>query len=182
MPLSLQDQLIQHIPDLRRFARSLERNRSAADDLVQETCERAIRKLSLYQPTGPFLGWLNTMMRNIFVDRVRRRPGVESLDDAGIAEPVQPECQSEHFFLQEIECALAKLPVEQQQVLQVVAIQGQSYEQAATTLDVPLGTIQSRLFRARQVLLRVLDPESGAPWTPQVDNLAKAKPKDEKPN
>src|SRR5258708_36249518 len=69
----LQVLLIQHIPDLRRFARALERNRTAADDLVQETLERAIKKMHLYQPSGPFIGWLNTIMRNIFVDRVRRR-------------------------------------------------------------------------------------------------------------
>src|SRR5258708_9315694 len=69
----LQVLLIQHIPDLRRFARALERNRTAADDLVQETLERAIKKMHLYEPSGPFIGWLNTIMRNIFVARVPRR-------------------------------------------------------------------------------------------------------------
>src|SRR5258707_13737892 len=70
---SLQDQLIHHIPDLRRFARSLERNRVAADDLVQETLERAIKKMHLYEPSGPFIGWPNKTIRNRFVDRWRRR-------------------------------------------------------------------------------------------------------------
>src|SRR5258708_21492028 len=88
---SLQDQLIRHIPDLRRFARSLERDRAAADDLVQETLERAIRKLHLYQPCGPFLGWLNTIMRNRFVDRVRRgrTNHVASLDQTPWTHPRQ---------------------------------------------------------------------------------------------
>ena len=158
---SLQDQLIQHIPDLRRFARSLERNRVAADDLVQETLERAIKKMHLYEPSGPFIGWLNTIMRNIFVDRVRRRKlnASTSLEDAPRNEPYQNENQVDRLVLKELRVAIDRLPTEQRQVLLMIALQGLSYEDAAQQLNVPLGTIRSRLFRARANLASKIDPE-----------------------
>src|SRR5205085_7156259 len=144
MTTPLQDLLIQHIPDLRRFARSLERNRVAADDLVQETLERAIKKMHLYEPSGPFIGWLNTIMRNIFVDRVRRRKlnASTSLDDAPRNEPYQNENQVDRLILKELRLAVDQLPVEQKQVLLMIAVQGMSYEDAARQLEVPLGTIR----------------------------------------
>jgi len=158
---SLQDQLIQHIPDLRRFARSLERNRVSADDLVQETLERAIKKMHLYEPSGPFIGWLNTIMRNIFVDRVRRRKlnASTSLEDAPRNEPYQNENQVDRLVLKELRVAIDRLPTEQRQVLLMIALQGLSYEDAAQQLNVPLGTIRSRLFRARANLASKIDPD-----------------------
>jgi RNA polymerase sigma-70 factor (ECF subfamily) len=161
MPTPLQDLLIRHIPDLRRFARSLERNRAGADDLVQETLERAIKKIHLYQPSGPFLGWLNTIMRNIFVDRVRRKGAtvVDSLEETAHREPAQNESQSDRLLLKEIRVAVERLPIEQKQVLIMVAVEGLSYDDAARRLRVPLGTIRSRLFRARLGLQQMIDPE-----------------------
>ena len=158
---SLQDQLIHHIPDLRRFARSLERNRVAADDLVQETLERAIKKMHLYEPSGPFIGWLNTIMRNLFVDRVRRRKlnASTSLEDAPRNEPYQNENQVDRLVLKELRVAIDRLPTEQRQVLLMIALQGLSYEDAAQQLNVPLGTIRSRLFRARANLASKIDPD-----------------------
>jgi RNA polymerase sigma-70 factor (ECF subfamily) len=161
MTTPLEELLIQHIPDLRRFARSLERNRVAADDLVQETLERAIRKMHLYTPSGPFIGWLNTIMRNLFVDRVRRRKlttGV-SLDEAPHNEPYQNENQIDRLILKELRLAVDQLPVEQRQVLLMIAAQGMSYDDAARRLGVPLGTIRSRLFRARANLMHRIDPD-----------------------
>jgi len=157
----LQELLIQHIPELRRFARALERNRVAADDLVQETLERAIKKMHLYQPSGPFIGWLNTIMRNIFVDRVRRRKLSQgaSLDAASHHEPYRNANQVDRLVLKELRIAVDQLPVEQKQVLIMIAVHGMSYEDAARRLDVPLGTIRSRLFRARANLEFRLDPE-----------------------
>lgn len=157
----LEDRLIHHIPDLRRFARALERNRVAADDLVQETLERALRKLHLYEPSGPFIGWLTTIMRNLFVDRVRRRKlsAGPSLDETPRHEPYQRENQIDRLVLKELRIAVGRLPIEQRQVLDMVALQGMSYEAAAERLGVPLGTIRSRLFRARASLLVKLDPD-----------------------
>jgi RNA polymerase sigma-70 factor, ECF subfamily len=157
----LEDRLIEHIPDLRRFARALERNRVAADDLVQETLERALRKLHLYEPSGPFVGWLTTIMRNLFVDRVRRNKlsAGPSLNEAPRHEPYQRENQIDRLVLKELRVAVDRLPIEQRQVLDMVALQGMSYEAAAERLGVPLGTIRSRLFRARASLLIKLDPD-----------------------
>jgi RNA polymerase sigma-70 factor (ECF subfamily) len=160
MTSALEDLLIHHIPDLRRFARSLERNRVAADDLVQETLERAIKKMHLYEPTGPFVGWLNTIMRNLFVDRVRRRKLniSTSLDDAPQHEPYQNENQIDRLILKDLHGAIEALPHEQRRVLLMIAVQGLSYEDAAHQLGVPLGTIRSRLFRARANLMVKIDP------------------------
>jgi RNA polymerase sigma-70 factor (ECF subfamily) len=161
-PMSPREELlIHHIPDLRRFARSLERNRVAADDLVQETLERAIKKMHLYEPSGPFIGWLNTIMRNIFVDRVRRRKLITgpSLEDTPRNEPYQNENQVDRLILKELRVAVDDLPVEQRQVLLMIAVQGLSYEDAAQRLAVPLGTIRSRLFRARANLQQRIDPD-----------------------
>src|ERR1043165_2171736 len=157
----LQDLLIQHIPDLRRFARALERNRVAADDLVQETLERAIKKMHLYEPSGPFIGWVNTIMRNIFVGRVRRRKlnASPSLEDAPRNEPYQNENQVDRLVLKELRVAIDRLPTEQRQVLLMIALQGLSYEDAARRLNGPLGTIRSRLFRARANLQSKIAPE-----------------------
>jgi RNA polymerase sigma-70 factor (ECF subfamily) len=157
----LQDQLIQRIPDLRRFARALERNRVAADDLVQETLERALKKMHLYEPSGPFIGWLNTIMRNLFVDRVRRRKlnAATSLDEAPRNEPYQNENQVDRIVLKELRVVVETLPVEQKQVLMMIAVDGLSYDAAAKRLGVPLGTIRSRLFRARANLQLRIDPE-----------------------
>ena len=156
----LQDQMIEHIPALRRFARSLVRNRTAADDLVQATLERAIRKMHLYQPTGPFLGWLNTIMRNIFIDGTRRQfSALEPLDETAWNEPSVKETQVDRIFLHDLDGALAGLPREQRQVLMMVAVEGATYEAAAKRLRVPLGTIRSRLYRARLNLQRQIDPK-----------------------
>ncbi len=156
-----QELLIHHIPDLRRFARSLTRDRTAADDLVQETLERAIKKIHLYEPSGPFIGWLTTLMRNLFVDRVRRNRGkqVASLDQVPQHEPYQNENQVDRVILRELREAITRLPPEQRQVLVMIAVQGVSYEDAAARVGVPLGTIRSRLFRARAALMHELDPE-----------------------
>ena len=161
MTHDFQDLLIHHIPDLRRFARALERDRVAADDLVQETLERAIKKIHLYEPSGPFIGWLNTIMRNIFVDRVRRRKlnATMPLDETPRTEPFQNENQLDRLVLKELKQAVEELPREQKQVLLMIALQGMSYEDAAERLAVPLGTIRSRLFRARANLMHKLDPE-----------------------
>src|SRR5438105_13019029 len=87
---SLEEQLVAHIPGLRRLARALENERSAADDLVQETVVRALQKLDLYQPHGAFAGWLATIMRNIFIDRARRRKAKPEEPVAALPPMLQP--------------------------------------------------------------------------------------------
>ena len=157
----LEEQLVAHMPDLRRLARALESERSAADDLVQETIVRALQKLDLYQPHGAFAGWLATIMRNLFIDRARRRKSKPEEPVATLPQTLQPRTPgdpTERLMLRDLRLAIGDLPQAQREVLFLIAIRGDSYEDVATRLEVPLGTVRSRLFRARETLMRKLDP------------------------
>ena len=157
----LRQQLIDHIPDLRRLAYALEGRRAAADDLVQETLMRALQRLDSYAPTGAFAGWLATIMRNLFIDRTRRRrirPEEPLALLPPAREPRGADDPSLRLTLRDLRSAIAALPLAQREVLILVAVRGHSYEDVAARLDVPLGTVRSRLFRARETLLRQLDP------------------------
>jgi RNA polymerase sigma-70 factor, ECF subfamily len=162
---ALQEQLVAHIPELRRLARALESERAAADDLVQETLARALHKLELYQPTGAFAGWLATIMRNLFIDRTRRRKIKPEEPVALLPPALEPRSAGdpiERLMLRDLRTAIGDLPRAQRQVLFLIAIRGHSYEDVATRLDLPLGTVRSRLFRARETLMRKLDPGNPA--------------------
>ncbi|MEJ0069327.1 MAG: RNA polymerase sigma factor [Pseudomonadota bacterium] len=156
-----EEQLVDHIPELRRLARSFDKDRAAADDLVQETLVRALQKLHLYEPTGPFAGWLATIMRNLFIDRTRRRKikpeePVDVLPQA--LEPRSKDDPIDRLTLRDLKIAIAGLPPAQREVLLMIGVSGQSYEDVAAQLAVPLGTVRSRLFRARETLMRKMDP------------------------
>jgi RNA polymerase sigma-70 factor (ECF subfamily) len=175
----LQRQLIDHIPDLRRLACALEGARPAADDLVQETLVRAWQRLDSYAPTGAFAAWLATIMRNLFIDRTRRRKirpeePIALLPPA--LEPRGPGDPAARLMLRDLRVAIGALPQAQRQVLILVAVRGHSYEDVAARLDVPLGTVRSRLFRARETLMRKLD---GA--TPPARSGRRATPRRQEP-
>lgn len=139
------------IPGLRRYAWALLRDDEAADDLVQDTLERAIRYWAQRRRDGDLKAWLFTIQRNLFIDAARRRKkhgvqvGVELLEDA----PAVTETPEGHAGLRDILAGLDLLPEEQRSVLLLVGVEDLSYEQAAQVLDVPLGTVMSRLSRAR---------------------------------
>ena len=148
------------IPRLRRYARALTGERAAADDLVQDTLERAWRKLALWHPGSDLRAWAFTIMHNVHVNQVRgRRPPTIDIDTAegfefdvahgaGIAEMI------------DLEAALARLPDEQRAVLLLVGLEQFSYQEAAAVLSVPVGTVMSRLHRGRERLRALLE---GAP-------------------
>lgn len=150
----LREDMIACIPALRRFGESLTKNRDAADDLVQETLERALRKLHLYQPTGSLVGWLCTIMRHQFLDQRRRKPlsqeYVRDIDTTRVLG--QPASQEDTVMLKRVAAALDSLPAEQRDTVRLVAVEGLSYEEAAQRLGIPIGTVRSRLSRARRVL------------------------------
>jgi RNA polymerase sigma-70 factor (ECF subfamily) len=161
----LQAQLVEHLPELRRLARGLEKDRSAADDLVQETLVRALQKLHLYEPSGAFVGWLAAIMRNLFIDRTRRRKlkPEESVDVLPQAlEPRSKGDPSDRLILQELGVAIGELPPGQREVLLLIGLRGHSYEDVAAQLDLPLGTVRSRLFRARETLMRRMEADPAA--------------------
>ncbi len=145
------DQIEAVIPRLRRYARALTGERIAADDLVQDTLERALRKLHLFRPGTDLRAWLFTVMHNVFVNQVRagRLPVV---DDEDMSELPQREQEADGLAIRDLDRALLRLPDDQRAVLLLVALEDMSYEEAARTLEIPIGTVMSRLSRAREKL------------------------------
>jgi len=151
---SFEDNVIQYMPDLWRYALSLTRNRDAADDLVQDCVERAIRKQHLWAETGSLKAWLMKILLNQFRNDLsigRGRPAPTALEDLP-SEPAANETLAGRLDLADTAKALDALPKEQRETLLIIVIGGLSYKDAATALDVPLGTLMSRLARARTAL------------------------------
>jgi RNA polymerase sigma-70 factor (ECF subfamily) len=143
--------IVDLIPRLRRYARALVGDRSAADDLVQDTLERAWSKFHLYRGGTDLRAWMFTLMHNVHVNRVRAQRPVDALSDDG-PEMLQHVTQGDPLMIRDLERALASLREEQREVLLLVALEDMSYDQAARTLGVPIGTVMSRLSRARERL------------------------------
>lgn len=144
------DELIEVMPRLRRYARMLTRDRSRADDLVQDALERALARESTFRSDGNLRAWLFTLMHNLFVDGTRSREAVDwSTSTDELPERSAPR-QSDPAELRDIHKALERLPSEQREVLLLVAIEGLRYREAAEILALPVGTVMSRLARARE--------------------------------
>ena len=150
------------IPRLRRYARALTGERSAADDLVQDTLERAWTKLHLWRTGSDLRAWLFTIMHNVHVNQVRSRASATTLplDDDMPEAPVRAT-QADMLEVRDIDSALGRLPVEQREVLLLVALEHMSYQQSADTLGIPIGTVMSRLARGRERLRIMLEGDAG---------------------
>jgi len=152
----------QHIPRLRRYARALTGDRNAADDLVQDTLERALSRLHLWRQGSDLRAWLFTIMHNIYVNqtRSRMRHPHEALDESA-AEALHDR-EPDWAELRDIDDALARLPADQRAVLLLVGLEQFTYGEAAQVLEVPLGTVMSRLSRGRERLRLILagDPKA----------------------
>jgi len=147
------DQLESCVPALRRYARALTRNVDLADDLVQDCLERALAKRGLFRPTGPVRAWLFTILLNLHRNARRSslRRGTEvDIDD--LPEMATPAPQPGHIALAEMARAIETLPPEQKEALLLVALEGLPYQEAADILQIPIGTLMSRLGRARAAL------------------------------
>jgi len=158
MTVTFRDHLIDAIPALTIFARSLTNNRTEAEDLLQDTLERALVKQGLYVETGSMVGWLRVMMHNLFVGRVRssaRRNDIERVAlDAAESRSAVPSSQEDHRFLTELQPLLTRLPKDGGEIIAAIALKGDSFDQTAARYDVPVGTIRSRLWRSRERLSR----------------------------
>lgn len=146
-----------YIPGLRRYAWALARNADDADDLVQDCLERAIERLSTFRAEGEVRAWLFSILHNRFISdrrRATRRPTVELevAAQAGAPELEVSSGQEDSLMLRDLAAALDTLPVDQRSVLLLVGVENLSYEEAARVLDVPVGTVMSRLSRARERL------------------------------
>ncbi len=148
------DEVEAQIPDLRRYAHALLRDAEAGDDLVQDCLERAVARQGQKRPDGSLRAWLFRILINRHRDLMRRapRPGhLVAVDDLSF-EPSLPASQDQHLALRETEAAIARLPEDQKRALLLVALQGASFDEAAEALDIPKGTLMSRLARARASL------------------------------
>ncbi len=143
--------LVELIPRLRRYARALVGDRATADDLVQDTLERAWAKLHLYRRGTDLRAWLFTVMHNVHVNRVRATRLTDTLEDE-MPELAQRPAQGDALLVRDLDRAITRLPEEQRAVLLLVTLEEMSYEQVARTLGIPIGTVMSRLSRAREKL------------------------------
>lgn len=145
------------IPALRRYAYALVRNHDVADDLVQDCLERAVARWYLRRRDGDVKAWLFTILRNLYINdfRQRRRRGTSvGLDEEALA--VRP-VQEAGLDTQDVLAALERLPEDHKTILLLVGVEDLTYEETAKTLGIPLGTVMSRLARARQGLRGLME-------------------------
>ncbi|HYL49286.1 MAG TPA: RNA polymerase sigma factor [Stellaceae bacterium] len=163
MSAPFNDQLVAVLPRLRRFARGLTGSAVEADDLVQAACERALSRAHQFQPGTRFDSWMFRIVQTVWIDQLRAREirRTESEDEAlgtGTDEPARRV--EARMALREVQAAIAVLPAEQRLALLLVTVEGLSYREAAEVAAVPVGTIMSRLARARMALLAKLDGDA----------------------
>jgi RNA polymerase sigma-70 factor, ECF subfamily len=153
------------IPRLRRYARYLARDADRADDLVQECLTRAITKVESWTPGTNLRAWLFVILRNCHINEVRRGQRTSSMGETNSDYDVvpTPAGQEAHISLLEVRDAYLNLSEEHREVLLLVAIEGLQYEEAAAILHIPVGTIRSRLSRARQTLRDALEGKGFGP-------------------
>lgn len=147
------------IPGLRRYAWALLRDDEAADDLVQDTLERAIGRWHSRHRDGGLKAWLFAIQHNLFLDRMRQRKrrGLQVSADV-LTDMAAPGTEPEHYAgLRDILAALNSLPEEQRSVMLLVSVEDLSYEEAARALGIPVGTVMSRLSRGREKMRRFMD-------------------------
>ncbi len=159
------EQLVAVLPRLRRFARGLARSDSEADDLVQAACERALSREHQYQEGTRLDSWMFRIVQTIWIDQLRAREVRKEDGDAATQERLasdEPVRRAEaRLALAEVRRAVEKLPPDQRATLMLVTVEGLSYKEAAEVAGVPVGTIMSRLARARIALQLQLDANAG---------------------
>jgi RNA polymerase sigma-70 factor, ECF subfamily len=157
------------IPRLRRFARYLARDADAADDLIQECLLRAVTRIDTWEPGTNLRAWLLTILRNVFLTglrRVRRSPVHIEPDEARLSAAQDvvgaKPCESEFgIYLTAVQRAFDRLSEEHREILALVAIEELTYEEAGAVLDIPIGTVRSRLSRARAALRQHMAHKDG---------------------
>lgn len=144
----------EQIPRLRRYARALVRDRARADDLVQDTLERAWEKRQLWRPESDIRAWMFTIMHNVFVNQLKQNQSTKafvSMEDEEHEIPVRAT-QDDDLEMRDLLSAIGRLPDEFKEVVLLVGLEQLRYEEVAHVLDVPIGTVMSRLSRGREKL------------------------------
>lgn len=173
--MSDEQDLLNWVPRLRRYARVLRRDADEADDLVQDTLERAWSRAGLWQGVTDMRSWLFSIMHNLHVDALRRGrlTTVPIDDDEGAPEPTSPSHAGSPFGLlvvRDLQSGLDALPPEQREVVLLVALEGMSYAEVALLQGVPIGTVMSRLSRGRERLRQHMEGSRMAASTPGARN------------
>ena len=155
-------ELLSLLPRLRRLARALARDPGDADDLVQAAVERALRGKAQWTPGTRLDWWTMRIMRNCWIDEARsraRRAQTFMPEEAGqgIASNAHHDIET-HAEMRDVDRAMNALPAEQREVIALVLVEGLAYREAAEMLDIPIGTLTSRLTRGRQALVQMLEP------------------------
>ena len=157
------DRVMQQVPALRRYARALTGDPSAADDLVQDCLERAWSRFHLFREDGNLRAWLFTIMHNLNANAARRasrRPRTVPFEHDRHAMPVSGN-QEDRVAVAALSRALEDIPLEQREVVLLVGLEQMTYEEVARILDIPVGTVMSRLHRGRERLRNAYDGQAG---------------------
>ncbi len=154
--------VVAEIPRLRRYAIALMRDRTAADDLVQDCVVRALDRLHLWRDGSNMRTWLFTIMHNLYANEMRRRSRMRDNRqiDEDMPERGEPARQEHAVELRQLAAAMARLPEAQSEILLLIGLEGLSYAETAEVLAVPVGTVMSRVSRAREALRRLTTGES----------------------
>lgn len=158
--MAFEEELLTLLPRLRRFAASLSRNAADGDDLCQAALERALKSRHLWEEGTRLDSWMYRIMRNIWIDeaRARQRRGktfVEEEEGSHVGDRSHQQMEAV-VELSSVGRALSRLPDEQREVIALVLVEGLAYKEAAEILDIPIGTLTSRLVRGRSALLAEL--------------------------
>lgn len=156
-PATVRGEIVALLPRLRRFARTLARDPHDADDLVQLAVERALAHVDQWRPGTPVAHWMFGIMRNAWIDegRARGRRRRWFVRDVEVDEVRDPAGEGDTDLLS-IQAAMERLPDEQRLAVGLVLVEGLSYKEAAAVMDVPIGTLTSRLARGRDTLMQLL--------------------------
>lgn len=153
MAVDIREPLVELLPRLRRFAVGLTGNANDADDLLQQACEKALRKQHQWTTGTRLDSWMFRIIQTTRIDQIRsQRTDVDSLDDTELSEieDEQNESASEnHYLLHQVSNVWGRLPQDQRAVMLLIAVEGYSYDEVSKMLNIPTGTVMSRLYRAR---------------------------------
>lgn len=157
---SFEDQLAALLPRLRRFAHALSRDPADADDLTQATIERALKSREQWQPGTRLDSWAYRIMRNLWIDTARsrsRRSAHEAPEEEGQSVGADPrDSMHASLDLQRVMAAMERLPDEQREIVALILVEGFGYREVSEMLDLPMGTVSSRLVRGRTALLAMV--------------------------
>jgi RNA polymerase sigma-70 factor (ECF subfamily) len=163
-PQNVHEQIVTLLPRLRRFARNLTRNPHDADDVVQIALERALTRLDQWHRDARLDSWMFKIVRNAWIDELRSRARRDKIFlGAEAGDSIGTDSMAIETDMLSVQSAMARLPEDQREAVSLVLVEGLPYREAAEVLDVPIGTLTSRLARGREALQALLGTEGEAP-------------------